>query len=402
MTARPRVGSCACSRQTHTCASAGDGLPDVAIAHDFLTQRGGAERVVLAMSRVFPEATIYTTLFDPDRTYPEFAEKRIVVSPLDRVPLLRHNPRLALPLLPPASRLIRPRARVVLTSSSGFAHGFGGCGRRLVYCHAPARWLYQSDLYLGESGRWDIARIGLKALRPALRRWDRRSAARADRYLVNSRVVRERVRAAYGIEADVLAPPVTMDASDTQTAVADLADWADGYHLVVSRLLPYKNVEAAVAAFAGMPQRRLVVVGVGPEATALVRTLPPNVRIVRDLDDAELRWTYAHCLVLLAPSYEDFGLTPLEAGVFGKPTLALESGGYLDTVVEGRTGLFFPRPTPEAIAAAVAKADETAWSPEDIRAHAAEFGPERFAAGLRAEVQRLLAVDKPADAEVGQ
>ena len=343
-----------------------NGLPRVAIAHDYLSQRGGAERVVLAMAQAFPDATIHTTLYDPTGTYPEFAGMRIIVPPLNRMAWLRHHHRVAFLLLPLAARLVRPRAQVVLVSSSGFAHGFHAEGRRLVYCHAPARWLYQPDSYLGldrDSGAragggtggstlssWAL-RLTLSALQPVLVRWDQKAAQAADRYLTNSRVVRDRVRAAYGIEATVLPPPVALDATGDHEPVPALADWVEpGYHLVVSRLLPYKHVEQVAAAFARLPSRRLVVVGDGPGAARLAAALPCNVRMVRVLSDAQLRWVYAHSTALVAASFEDFGLTPVEAAAFGKPTIALGEGGYLDTVVPDVTGVFFCEPTAAAIA----------------------------------------------------
>lgn len=358
--------------------------PRVAIAHDYLTQRGGAERVVLAMLTAFPDATIYTTLYDPDGTFPEFAHARIVTSPLDRWGVFRRHHRLALPLLAWATSRLRPQEDVVLASSSGWAHGVRSTGRRIVYCHAPARWLYQSQAYLGSAGRWAPARIGLAVLRPGLLRWDRRAAESADRYLTNSRVVRDRVRAAYGIDATVLPAPHTIGADGPREEVESLADWADvGYHLIVSRLLPYKNVDIAVAAFAGMPSRRLVVVGDGPGRAGLQAALPGNVRLVSGCSDAQLRWVYAHARMLVAPSLEDYGLTPLEAAAFGVPTVALEAGGYLDTVVPGRTGLFFPEPTVAAVTGAVEAGDRHTWSAGAIRTHADTFSLDAFVAALR-------------------
>ena len=124
-----------------------------------------------------------------------------------------------------------------------------------------------------------------------------------------------------------------------------------GFHLVVSRLLPYKNVDKAVDAFRALPDERLLVIGRGPEEERLRAGLPANVAIVSDVSDAQLRWAYRHAVALVAPSIEDFGLTPLEAGAFAKPTLALRGGGYLDTVAEGVNGLFFDRPDADSIAA---------------------------------------------------
>lgn len=367
--------------------------PRVAIAHDYLTQRGGAERVVLAILRAFPDATIHTTLYDPDGTFPEFRQARIVTSPLNRVGLLRRHHRAALPLLPYAVSRLRVDADVLVASSSGWAHGIRTTGRKLVYCHAPARWLYQAETYLGGATSGSAKGRALAVLTPWLRRWDQRAAASADRYLVNSNVVRGHVRAAYGLDADVLAPPFGLRAGDPQEPHPDLVDWADeGYHLIVSRLLPYKNVGPAIEAFRGLPER-LVVVGHGPLEEQLRRTLPANARIVTGPSDAQLRWIYAHATALVAPSIEDFGLTPLEAAAFGRPTLALRAGGYLDTVAPGLSGAFFEEPSPEAIRGAVEAARGQVWDADAIRAHADAFSEERFRDRLRDEVRCLTSGD---------
>ncbi|WP_020144759.1 glycosyltransferase [Terracoccus sp. 273MFTsu3.1] len=364
--------------------------PRVAIAHDYLTQRGGAERVVLALHRAFPDATIHTTLYDPDGTYPEFRDADVVVSPIDRLGPLRRDHRSALPLLPYAVSRLRVDADVVVASSSGWAHGVPTTGHKLVYCHAPARWLYQADAYLGDDAGRTVKARALGLLGGWLRRWDRRAAASADRYLANSTVVRERIAAAYGIEADVLPPPYGIDPADPRRPLAALEDWADdGYLLLVSRLLPYKNVDVAVEAVRGLPER-LVVVGSGPLEARLRSQAPDNVRIVTDLTDAELRWTYAHARTLLAPSLEDFGLTPLEAAAFGVPTLALHAGGYLDTVDEKVNGTFFEEPTPAAVRAAVVAGRDRAWDAAAIRTHAEHFSEAHFRERIRAEVDRFL------------
>jgi glycosyltransferase involved in cell wall biosynthesis len=372
--------------------------PRVAIAHDYLTQRGGAERVVLALHRAFPDAPIHTTLYDPAGTYPEFRDAHVVTSPIDRVAPLRRDHRAALPVLPWAISRLPVEADVVVASSSGWAHGVPTTGRKLVYCHAPARWLYQTDAYLGGPAARSVRGRALLAVGSRLRRWDRAAAASADRYLANSSVVRDRVREAYGIEADVVAPPYGIDASGPRENVPALLDWADdGFLLVVSRLLPYKNVDVAVDAVRGLDER-LVVVGSGPLEARLRAEAPGNVRLVTGLTDAQLRWTYAHASRLLAPSLEDFGLTPLEAAAFGVPTLALHAGGYLDTIDTSANGAFFDAPTVEAVRCAVLEAREQRWDPDAVRAHAARFSEERFHARMRAEVDRLLEDPRPAPA----
>ena len=361
--------------------------PRVAIAHDYLTQRGGAERVVLAMMRAFPDATVHTMLYDPEGTFPEFRDARIVTSPLDTVRPLRHHHRTALPVLAPFASRLRVDADVTVVSSSGWAHGFDITGRSLVYCYNPARWLYQGEEYLGDSSRWSPQSLALRVLGPPLRRWDRRAAGRHDRYLAISSVVRERIKATYGIDADVLFPPtVVVDEGGREPA----GPFSSGFHLVVSRLLPYKNVDKVVQAFTSLPDERLLVIGRGPEAARLERMLPDNAALVSDVSDDQLRWAYQHCTALVAPSHEDYGLTPLEAGAFGKPTLALRGGGYLDTVAEGVSGLFFERPEPAAIAAAVRASREVRWDPEAVAAHARRFDESTFRDGLVRAVDELL------------
>jgi glycosyltransferase involved in cell wall biosynthesis len=277
----------------------------------------------------------------------------------------------------------------MVVSSSGWAHGFHGPSKRLVYCHSPARWLYQTETYLGGPAHRSVRGLALLAMRPLLIAWDKRKAGHADRYLANSRVVRDRILQTYGIEASVVPAPHSFDVEGPQAVVPGLADWSEGgFHLVVSRLLPYKNVDRAVAAFRDLDQR-LVVIGDGPERRALEASLPANVRLVSGLTDAEMRWSYAHCSALVAPSIEDYGLTPIEAGAFGRPTLALRGGGYLDTVLEGVSGRFFDTPTAEAIRDAVTGNRDRAWDADAIRRHVEQFSERHFAERLRAEVAQL-------------
>jgi glycosyltransferase involved in cell wall biosynthesis len=364
----------------------------VALAHDYATQRGGAERVALVMAEAFPGAPLYTTLYHPEGTFPEFAPLDVRTSPLDRVGVLRRHHRLALPLLAPAVRATPIEADVVLASSTGWAHGFPTTGRKVVYCHAPARWLYQTDRYLGPA-RGDaggsggaqrrVAAAALGLLAPALRRWDRRAAGTADRYLANSTVTARAIREVYGIEAEIVPPPPAMLPAGAETPVEGVEP---GFLLCVARLLPYKNVDVVVEAVRRTPGARLVVVGDGPERAALeqrVRDLP-RVRLVGRVDDARLRWLYRHSAALVAASYEDYGLSPLEAAAFGRPSVVLRDGGYLDTVRDGVTGEFFDAPEPDLVAEAAGRALARTWDTTVLAAHADDFAADRFVARLRA------------------
>jgi glycosyltransferase involved in cell wall biosynthesis len=246
-------------------------------------------------------------------------------------------------------------------------------GKKIVYCHTPARWLYQPDRYL--RGRGLATRAATRFLRPSLERWDRRAAASANRYLANSSAVAERIRHIYGVEAEVLPPPPAVAPDGVAEPVAGLEP---GFVLCVSRLLPYKNLDAVVRAFGQLPDERLVLVGGGPEETTLRNLAGSNVTLVGTLSDKQLRWLYGECSGLVAASHEDFGLTPLEAAGFGQPSAVLRWGGFLDTVEEGGTGLFFDSPTPDDVADAVRRLSRHAWDADSIRAHAERFSEERF------------------------
>lgn len=361
----------------------------VAIAHDYLTQRGGAERVAQIMVEAFPGAPLYTTLFERDATFPEFRELDVHTSVLNRVPALRADHRLGLALYAPVVSRMTVDADVLLASSSGWAHGMSSTGRKVVYCHAPARWLYQAENYLGPDEGNVAARLrrraaiaSLAVLSPSLRRWDRRQALTADRYLVNSSVIQRAVRDTYGIDAELLFPPPALDPDGAQTPV----DGLDGpFVLSVARLLPYKNVDAVISAVARIDGLSLAVVGRGPDVDRLraLAGTDPDIHLLGGVSDGELRWLYDHCLGLVAASYEDFGLTPLEAAAFGKPVAALHAGGYLDTVDPLVNGLYFETPTSGDVRQGIARMIDQEWSPASIHEHAERFSRARFTGRLR-------------------
>jgi len=362
-------------------------VTDLTIVHDHLVQRGGAERVVVVLSSAFKEAPVYTSVYEPSLTYAELASVDIHTLWLNRVPLFRHRHRLALPLLAPAFSHLKVDSRVTLCSSIGWVHGVRTTGRKLVYCWAPARWLYQSERYIG-NGAW-AAKAGLGALKPFLGRWDHHAAATADRYLVPSRAIQAQVASVYGIGAEVVAPPVSFRAAGPTTEVPGIAP---GFLLCVSRLLPYKNVAAIIEAFALLPAERLVVAGVGPLLGQLGATAGPNVRLLGGVDEATLRWLYRSCAALVAASYEDFGLTPLEAAAHGKPSVVLRAGGFLDTVSEEETGIFFDDLSPANIASAVRAALGMPWDERVLVRRSELFSVECFVDKMRSIVAEELAL----------
>jgi glycosyltransferase involved in cell wall biosynthesis len=354
--------------------------PRVTVVHDYLTQRGGAERLVLSLLRAFPQARLVTSVYEPSLTFPEFAEYDIETSFLNRLPRVRQDPRLALPLLAPAwSSLQVNDADVVLCSSSGWSHGVRTSAYKVVYCHNPARWLYQSREYA--MGASKTARLALSALNKPLKYWDQRQAIKADLYLANSTVVQQRIRATYGIEAPVLHPPASVDVTGAQDAVPGLAP---GFVLTVGRARGYKNTEAVCQAVATRPHLTLAVVGGLPGGS-----WPDNLVGLTGISDAQLRWLYANCSALVAVGREDFGLTVVEVAAFGKPVVAWRSGGYLDTVIEGVNGVFVDSPTPAAICAGLDRLLSSTPSTQTILDHAQKFSEGRFVAELRSLVAQL-------------
>lgn len=352
------------------------------MVHDYVTQRGGAERVVLDLLRAFPGARLVTSCYDPRASFPDFDSAEIETLWPDRVAALRRDPRRAFPVLGSAfARHHIDDADVVICSSSGWSHRVHSRAPKIVYCHNPARWLYQPDDYLGALPV-PVRRMFSWAVRAGgVARRDAAAARSAALYAVNSTVVRDRVRAAYAIDATVVAPARGLSPQGEQREVPGIEP---GYWLTVGRARGYKNTEAVCAAVAADPSQRVVVVGGLPDGT-----WPHHVLGPREVDDAQLRWLYANARGLIAVAREDFGLTPVEAQAFGVPVLALRDGGYLDTTVEGVTGLFVDHAEPEAIRAGLRAMADHWWHADEIRAVGAKYAPEAFAGRMRALVDEV-------------
>ncbi len=377
----------------------------VAIVHDYLTQKGGAERVVLAMHRAFPAAPIYTSLYEPDLTFPEFRDVDVRPSYLNRSQFLRRQHRLALPLLAHAFSNLEIDEKIVLCSSSGWAHGIRTTGTKLVYCYCPARWLYKRDDYFRKSqdARKEGHHVGssldgihasflfrnsLRLVTPFLRQWDRRAASSASEYYTTSETISDEISSVYGIQPSVIPPPPLCAVDGPRERPCMTAK--DEFFLVVSRLLPYKNLDRVFGFFAERPDLELVVVGTGPLGKTLKQMATPNINILGNVDDRELRWLYGHARALIAPALEDYGLTPLEAASFGTPTIALKKGGYLETISPGRSGYFFEDLDVGSISRAIDELSESPLDSDAIREHASRLTEAGFASTLRRHVSRHL------------
>jgi glycosyltransferase involved in cell wall biosynthesis len=351
----------------------------VALVHDYLNQRGGAEKVVLELAELWPDAPIYTSIFRPASTYQEFSRRQIHASFLDRLPVDAGFRGLA-PFFPAAFRSLGTLSQdLVISSSSGWAHGVrvGSSSTHVVYCHTPARWLYAPEQYRGWSRRQRLLRL----LSPALRRWDRAAACSADSYFVNSINVREKVRRVYGIDAEVVPPPVSVERF-TPTPRGERL-------LVVSRLLPYKRVDLVVAAATRLGIG-LDVVGTGPEAERLRALAGADVTFHGTLDDASLQELMQRCRAVCVAGEEDFGIVPIEANAAGKPVVAFARGGALETLNDGFSAAFFSRPTVSDVVTAIRRVDELDTAPEALAGAARRFDRAAFHSRLAEALPRAM------------
>ena len=357
------------------------GRPALALAHDYLTQRGGAERVVASWVTAWPDAPLFTTLYAPDDTFADFSWAHVHPSALNQVAYFRHHHRAALPLLAPVVSSIRIDADVTLASSSGWAHGYKTTGALAVYCHAPARWLYQSDRYLRDH-QGVAGLIAQGTLFGTLRSWDKRAARRADLYIVNSTFTQTMVRNIYDRDAVVVAPPVTLRTSPAHERDLDV--------LVVARLLPYKNVDMVLDVARLSPEVTFAIVGGGPLDEQLRLSAPSNVAFHGVVSDETLSELYSRARVHLALSHEDFGITPLEAAAAGVPTLARRSGGYLDTITEA-TGVLIDEDalSPRYVASTLEAVLRRDWDRDAMARHAASFSPENHIARLSEQLDHV-------------
>ena len=341
----------------------------VAIVHDYLNQPGGAERVVLALSGMWPDAPIFTSLYRADSTHPGFGAADVHTSPLHWLPVDRGFRNL-FPLYPAAFRLFGALEHdLVISSSSGWAHSVRTSARSFhaVYCHAPARWLYGGEHLV------DLRRQALRLFTGAMRSWDRGAARRADLYIANSQEIRRRIRRHYGVDAHVVYPPVDVDRFRPRGRGDRL--------LAVSRLLPYKRVDAIVdtATRAGIG---LDVVGTGPALPDLRHRAGPTVKFHGWLSDADVTALMESCRALCVPGKEDFGITSVEANAAGKPVIAFAAGGALETLEDGVTASFFSRHDPDDVLAAIHRCDRIDTPPEAIAATARRFSRTAFELGF--------------------
>jgi glycosyltransferase involved in cell wall biosynthesis len=352
----------------------------VALVHDFLLDLRGAERVFAAICDAWPEADVFTAVYDESGTEGRFAARSPRASFLQRLRPTARTFRPLLPLYPHAVESLDLRGYdIVISSSSAWAHGVlvDPGAVHVCYCHNPFRYAW-SEREATLAARTPLTRPALRLLLSRWRQWDWIAAQRVDRYVANSAVTASRIRRYFGRESTVLHPPVEL-ARFSPGAVG-------GHYLVLAELMAHKRIDVAIRAFNAL-RRPLVVVGDGPEWRRLRRLAGPTVRLTGRLSDDEVAELLRSAQALVVTAEEEFGIAAVEALACGRPVIALRSGGVLETVREGRTGTFYDDgDDPRALAAAVAGFDPAAVDPEECVAAARRFGVERFQERLRAIV----------------
>lgn len=357
----------------------------VAIAHDWLNQTGGAERVLEVLKESYPSAPVYTSIYWSTVMPAHYKEWDIRTSWLDRLPLIKQHHQPFLPLYPLAFEGFDLRGYdVVISNKSAFCHGVITPPEtvHICYCLTPTRFLWDYHNYVTHEA---INPVAVKLLSPVvhlLRLWDRLAADRVEHFIAISETVRRRIQKFYRREAVVIHPPLEVDRFEVRDGRGD-------YFLTVSRLIPYKRIDLAVEAFntLGLP---LKIIGDGRDRRRLEGMAEPNVEFLGTLADRELRQYLSRCKAFIFPGEEDFGIAPLEAQASGRAVIAYAAGGALETVVEGVTGLFFHEHTAESLAEAVSSFDERDFDATAIRHHAESFDREIFKSKFRSFVDEKV------------
>ena len=355
----------------------------LALVHDYLNQRGGAERVFAHIARAYPDAPVYTALYDAAKTGDLVAPSRVRTSYLAKIPGANRYFRYFAPLYPRAFEHFDFSAYdTIVSSTTSWAKGVivPRDAVHVCYINTVSRFLFNYDAYVGG--------LGVRALAQPLIRglveWDKRAAQLPTRFVANSRNVAERIKRYYGRDSLVLHAPVDIDRFSVGPGRGD-------YFFIASRLLPYKRIDVAIRA-ANAARVRLLVAGTGPAQEEL-RALAEGTTttMLGFVSDERMNELLGNARAAILPGEEDYGLVPLEAAACGRPTIALRKGGALETVVEAETGEFFDDQTPESLAGVLSAFDERRYDAQRLRAHALNFAPDRFIERLRAIVEQTRA-----------
>lgn len=358
----------------------------VAVLHDYLNQFGGAERVLQVILDIFPNADLYTLLYDKEKTF-GFFERNIKKTSFLNNSLVRRKHRVFLPFMPLAAGLLRSKKSydLVISSTAGYGKGIGiNAPYHISYCHSPLRYAWEID-YLKDLpfAPWPLKEMIVKPIAKRLKAWDKRSSDRVNLFLANSRFIARKIRSYYGRDAVVVYPPV-----DTRIFYPDSQAAMGDYYLMVGRMLYYKRFDLGIQAFNQL-RLPLKIVGQGPE-TAKLKTLvtSPRIEFVSFVSDRDLRVLYSGAKALIFPQIEDFGLVAAEAQACGLPVIAYRGGGAEEIVEERKTGIFFNEQRCSAVTEAVRLFETMPFDRAYIAARAAKFSRLEFEKQLRSVLRR--------------
>lgn len=347
----------------------------------------GGERVLERLLSLYPDADIFTHVYDPGSVSDLIRARTVKTTFIQRLPgSVRHYQKY-LPLMPRALEQLDLRGYdLVLSSEAGPAKGVivAPDALHVCYCHSPMRYLWDHyHPYLETAG--PVIRQAMAVMFHRLRAWDVQSAQQPDAIVANSRYIAQRIGKAWGRHAEVVHPPVDVGNFRPSETV-------DAHFLWVGQMTPYKRADLVAEAFTrlGLP---LLMVGTGEMAKSVARRAGPNIKIVERLPYAQLRDAYAKCRALIFPAEEDFGIVPVEANAAGRPVIAYHRGGIRDSIIPEETGLFFDEQSAGALVDAVERFERWLphFNPAAAQFNAARFAPEHFDAKMRAIVDRGLA-----------
>lgn len=360
----------------------------VLLVHDWLTGMRGGEKVLESLCRRWTGAPLYTLIHKRGSCSPAIENRPIVTSVLQKLPRIERYYRWTLPLMPWAVGWKLPECDLVFSSSHCVAKGVNvpGGAKHISYCHTPMRYAWHmQESYFHDRGWWGPKKWLASAVLSRLREWDRRTAAGVTHFIANSNVIRERIRDCYRRDAVVIHPPVDTDFYCPDNVVRE------NYYLILSAFAPYKRLDLAIDACKKLG-RRLVVIGSGQDEAKLKTRAGGKVEFLGWQPDEVLRSHLRRCQALLFPGEEDFGIVPVEAQACGTPVIAFGRGGATETVVHGKTGIWFPDQTVDCLVAALELFEgmHDKFDAERLRNHALRFRTERFEEELFGFVESVM------------
>lgn len=355
----------------------------VALVHDYLAQDGGAERVLQSFFEIWPDAPIFVLFYDKSRV-PYFVKADVRESLISRLPFGRKRFQWYLPLMPFATERHDLRDfDVVLSSTSAFAKGVitRPDTLHISYCHTPTRYLWtDTKEYIADLKYNKFIKALLPRLMYKLRIWDKMSVDRVDQFIANSDTVRKRIAKYYRRDADIMYPPVSLQYFHVSDDIHD-------YFVTGGRLVPYKRFDLVVQAFNRL-KKPLIIFGEGPERARLEALAKENIRFVGRVSDEEKGRLLRHARAFIHPQVEDFGITPVETMASGRPVIAYPVGGVTETVIPGKTGVFFESQTWESLCDVVLHFDHTAWDAHEIRTHAERYDEKKFKDTIQTYIEK--------------